>query len=122
MDAEADLRRADADLLVRLREQESRLARIENLLHGAAWVRAVEREERGLREKDRRHRLIRKAAAYMAPDCPERTAQRIERLFSGTQAVPTELVGCIEQLRHAYGNGGPSRQTIRRALPKFPRE
>lgn len=117
-----DLRRAIADLVLRAREHDDRLEKIEAAQRRDVIWRIAERKEREKRTVERRFQLIRNAAAHFGPNYPEAIARQIERLFDGAHPPPPVLADCVEQLRDAYGQGGPSRSTVRRALSKFPNE
>jgi hypothetical protein len=69
-------------------------------------------------ETESKHALIRALARFFEAGNTETRARHIERAC-GLQAVPPGAKEIVARLRAAYGRGGPSRPTIRRALSKF---
>lgn len=118
-----------AECRVRIAELESTVAAIHGMVGRLvehitrdSVARVMRQEEQREREAERRRRHINALVGALGPGCIETVAARIERVFAGERGVPDGAAKAVDYLRNAYGVGGPSRATIRRAFSKLSNE
>lgn len=109
-----------ADQRTRVAALEGKVARLVEIIASEAAVRAIRQEVRRVRVIDERRALIRALAGFFEAGNTEAAARAIESAWVGENAVPDGATELIVRLRRAYGNGGPSRRTVRRALTELP--
>lgn len=115
-----ELRLELAEQRVRLAALESKVERLVTFISETSFARAVLEQSRREREIARRYSLIRAVAGFLGPGNIEATARQLERVYTRELPPPSGAEEFIARLRQAYGNGGPSRRTIRRALTESP--
>jgi hypothetical protein len=118
----SDLRLELAAQRVRIAELEAKVQRLVEIVGSNAGARAMREEVRREREIDGRYSAIRAIASQLGTGTTETLALRIERIYSRELPPPSGAHEHIARLRQTYGNGGPSRRTIRRALTGLPNQ
>lgn len=116
------LRLEQARQRVRIAELEAKVARLVQIISSTAAARAMREEVRRGKAIDRKYAAIATLASCLGVGCIETLAARIERVFAGQRPIPEGTETAVEFLRREYSRGGPSRQTIRRALTELPNQ
>ena len=117
------------DVWLELAAQRSRIAALEATVERLVQIVSSEAALRTMRQQARRERVsdskrgnIQALARFFYPANTEALARSIERVYAREIPPPVGSESLIEELRRAYGHGGPSRRTIRRALTELPNE
>lgn len=119
--AEVDkLRLGRADDQVRIANLERSLDCMWNEIQASGLGRALRQAELKERERERRYAAIRRIAVYLPMQNTAQICKDLRRWFNGFIVAPAACIADLDDLRRAYGERGPSSDTIRRALAESP--
>lgn len=110
------LRLGRADDQVRIADLERSLKLLWHEIHASGLKRALRQAEIKERERERRYAAIKRIAGHLAPGTPAQICRHLHRIFNGLVPAPENCISDVKSLRCAYGENGPSSDTIRRAL------
>jgi hypothetical protein len=108
-----------ATLRTIISELQSDYLETKEFVYQAPYRRAVERAARSECVTEGNYRLICDLVCRLPSWRTSQAIRYIEGIYAGTRQPPAGTGELVAAIRQAYGHGGPSGPTIRRALGKF---